>query len=152
MPRPLATMASTCEVFASMGRTSARFAALLVHAGALTALERVATLAARQSGYAAGPGAGAQPDDAFALTDGVFINCLSTFGRSVPRVSRPGQGCQGFEGFVEAAWWRLRNRRLHMRHLNAAQPVPVLSLCRCRPGLLQGAVQARGKRLFHTYE
>ena len=66
-----------------LGAISARFAARLVYAGALTALLRLAE-------KAPGRGAGAGAGDSQALAYEGLMHCFETFRRSVPQVSRRG--------------------------------------------------------------
>ena len=71
--------------FTDLGRISARFAAQLVHAGALTALEALAAKALLQSGEAHDLGLNAS-----AVRDAGQA-CLAVFAQSVPQVRRRGR-------------------------------------------------------------
>ena len=72
----------------SLSRISARFAARLVHAGALPALLHLEAKQLEHCGEAAGQGPGASADS---LTRQVvkeaFERCIAAFARSVPQVS-----------------------------------------------------------------
>ena len=70
-------------MFTDLSRISPRFAARLVNAGVLNTLEDMATMALWRE--AVGQKAGA-----YALLEEASRECLATFGRSVPQVSRQG--------------------------------------------------------------
>ena len=80
------------EAFSGLGRISAGFATRLVHAGALTALMRLAASATalEQRAEAAGHGAGADAGDPSAELEEAQWDqdCVAIFTRAVPQVSR----------------------------------------------------------------
>ena len=80
-------MATVSDNVIGLSRASARFAARLVHAGALSALERLASKQLAHSGEAAKQGAGADAGDSTSRTEQVVMDCCAAFRSSVPRVS-----------------------------------------------------------------
>ena len=85
-------MCTFYEAFSGLGRISAGFATRLVHAGALTALMRLAASATalEQRAEAAGHGAGADAGDPSAHSEEAQWGqeCYAVFARAVPQVSR----------------------------------------------------------------
>lgn len=78
-----------CSTFASLGLISARFAARLVRAGALSALMR---LAEKAVGLGLGLASGAGADAATAQTYAAVLECIEAFAPSVPQ-ARPWGCC-----------------------------------------------------------
>ena len=80
------------EAFSGLGRISAGLATRLVHAGALTALTRLAASATalEQRMEAAGEGAGAAAGDTSAESEEAQWNqdCYAVFANAVPQVRR----------------------------------------------------------------
>ena len=91
-PDAVMSMSIFFDSLINLSRISARFAARLVHAGALTAMERLAAKQLEHSGEAAEQGAGADAGDTAAEMEVLVMNCCAAFGCSVPRVSRR-DGC-----------------------------------------------------------
>ena len=79
------------EAFSGLGRISAGFATRLVHAGALTALMRLAAsaMATEQRMEAAGQGTGAAAGNTSARVEEAQWNqdCYAVFTRAIPQVS-----------------------------------------------------------------
>lgn len=71
------------DIFANLSRISARFAVRLVQAGTLNTLETLAAMALWREEHKAA---------AHAVLGKASRECLTTFGRSVPQVSRQGYG------------------------------------------------------------
>ena len=80
------TMKRFFDHFANLSRISARFAAGLVHAGALSELARLAAKP-KHCGQAGEDGAGASAADIIAQAENAFVNCFVALGRSFPQVS-----------------------------------------------------------------
>ena len=81
-------MVTVYEMFTELGRISARFSARLVHAGAINALEDLAALALAREPMRVKVGA-------MALLDKASVECLATFGRSIPQVTAAVSACCG---------------------------------------------------------
>ena len=79
-----------CSAFASLGGLSARFAARLVRAGALTTLMR---LAEKALGLGSGLGSGAGADAATAQTYDAVLECIEAYTPAVLQV-RPWCCCR----------------------------------------------------------
>ena len=75
-----------CTAFTSLGSISARFAARLVRAGALTALMRLGDKALAQRMEAAGQGVGAGAGIADVQTYDAVVDCIEAFAPFVPQV------------------------------------------------------------------
>ena len=90
--RPAARMIGVCATLNDLASISPRLAARLAHAGALTAVERLADAAVAlervRGGDAAGRDATESMTNPVSDTDRV---CVPTFGCFVPRVSRLGK-------------------------------------------------------------
>ena len=96
-PAAMSSMGGICNIVTDLGSISPRFAARLVKAGVLTAVERLAAaaLALEHCGEAAGRDAGADAHDADVMTTRLFRICIPTFGEVVPRVRRLLEGHLG---------------------------------------------------------
>lgn len=105
-PAAMDIMGGIWDTVTALGSISPRFAARLVYAGALTAVERLAAaaMALEHSGEASGRDAGARAREADVLTTGFFRICVPTFGSFVPRVRRLVAGPLGV--LLEAACLR----------------------------------------------
>ena len=86
----MSSMGGICATITGLGSISPRFAARLVKAGALTAVERLAAaaMALEHCGEAAGRDTGARAHEADVWTTRFFRICVPTFGSFVPRVRR----------------------------------------------------------------
>ena len=79
--------------FASLGHISARFAAQLAVAGALTALMSLEAQLRAHCGQAAGCGAGAGAGDGAAPPNEAAAECFSVYVPHVPPVRHRSQSC-----------------------------------------------------------
>lgn len=89
-PNAVMAMSSSVSTLVGLSRASVRFAARLAHAGALSALERLAAKQLEPSGESAEHGAGAGAANTVAHAEKLVMGCCAAFGRAVPRVSHRG--------------------------------------------------------------
>lgn len=132
-PDAVMTMSFFFDNVVGLSRASARFAAALVRAGILTALERLASKQLEHSSEAANHVAGADAGDSIAEIEEVVMNCCAAFGRAVPRVSRRNAPAGHFRcGCLFAHVQRpIKTRCVQAWHIQY-QAVMVYSHCYCR--------------------
>ena len=119
-------MATSYDYFLSLTRISASFSARMVHAGALTALERMAAKQLMHCGEAAEHAAGAKAANTTAQIEALVMGCCAAFGRSVPRVSC--LDCYCWKICIVAAYAFLLSAYPHMRYANLAPLCPRLTM------------------------
>ena len=81
---------SMCEAFFQLGSISARFSLRLFHAGALSALLRLAFKGRENPGWAAALGAGTGAGDTAAQLQEALLKSFGIFAEAVPQVSARG--------------------------------------------------------------
>ena len=92
------------KVITILGSMSVRFAARLAHAGALSALIRLADKGRTHPGWAMGLGAGACAGATAAQLQAAALECFDIFAGSVPQASTrhsdAGSACRGCQMHV----------------------------------------------------